>query len=80
MNILKKNTIIPFAMTWVDLEGFMLSEIRLTKKGKYYMIPLICESKNTIQMNLRNRTRLTDMENKLLIYENRGPTIQHREL
>lgn len=40
MNILKKNKIFPFATTWVDLEGFMLSEIRLTKKDKYYMIPV----------------------------------------
>ena len=53
MNILKKNTIIPFAMTWVDLEGFMLSEIRLTKKGKYYMIPLISE----IHFILERKTR-----------------------
>ena len=43
MNILKKNKIFPFATTWVDLEGFMLSEIRLTKKDKYYMISIISQ-------------------------------------
>lgn len=53
MNILKKNKIFPFATTWVDLEGFMLSEIRLTKKDTYYMIPLISQ----IHFILEKKTR-----------------------
>ena len=53
MNILKKNTIFPFATTWVDLEGFMLSEVRLTKKDKYCMIPLISQ----IHFILEKKTR-----------------------
>ena len=32
----------PFAATWMDLEGIMLSEIRETEKDKYCMISLIC--------------------------------------
>ena len=39
---IKKNEIIPFAATGVDLEGFMLSEISQTEKDKYYRIALIC--------------------------------------
>jgi len=31
----KKNDILPFATTWMDLEGIMLSEISLTEKDKY---------------------------------------------
>ena len=38
----KKNGILPFATTWVDLEGIMLSEISQMDKAKYYMISLIC--------------------------------------
>ena len=34
--------ILPFAATWMDLEGIMLSEISQTEKDKYCMISLIC--------------------------------------
>ena len=34
----KKNDILPFAATWMDLEGIMLSEISQTEKDKYCMI------------------------------------------
>ena len=40
---IKKNKILPFATTWMDLEGIMLSEICQTEKDKYHMISLICE-------------------------------------
>ena len=39
---IKKNEILPFAATWMDLEGLMLSEISQTEKDKYRMISLIC--------------------------------------
>ena len=38
----KKNEIFPFAATWMDLEGIMLSEISQTEKDKYHMISLVC--------------------------------------
>ena len=37
---IKKNEIMPFAATWVDLENMILSEISQTEKDKYYMISL----------------------------------------
>ena len=40
---IKKNDILPFATTWMDLEGIMLSEIIYIEKDKYCMISLICE-------------------------------------
>ena len=43
----KKNEIIPFSATQMDLEGIMLTEIRQTEKDKYCMISLICESKKS---------------------------------
>ena len=38
----KKNEIVPFATTWMDLKGIMLSKINQTGKDKYLMILLIC--------------------------------------
>ena len=35
---IKKNEILPFAATWMDLGGIMLTEISQTEKDKYYMI------------------------------------------
>ena len=39
---IKKNKILPFAATWMDLEGIMLNEISQTEKDKYHMISLLC--------------------------------------
>ena len=39
---IKKNEIMPFAATWMDLEIIILSEESQTEKDKYHMIPLIC--------------------------------------
>ena len=39
---IKKNEIIPFAATWMDLEIIILSEVSQTEKDKYHMISLIC--------------------------------------
>ena len=40
---IKKNEILPFATTWMELEGIMLSEISQMKKDKYCMISFVCE-------------------------------------
>ena len=39
---IKKNEIMPFAATWMDLEIIILSEASQTEKDKYHMISLIC--------------------------------------
>ena len=39
---MKKNEIMPFAATWMDLEITILSEVSQTEKDKYHMILLIC--------------------------------------
>ena len=39
---IKKNKIMPFATTWMDLEIIMLTEINQKEKDISYMISLMC--------------------------------------
>lgn len=38
---IKKKENLPFATTWLDREGMMLSEISQTEKDKYFMVLLV---------------------------------------
>ena len=39
---MREKDIVPFVMTWMEIEGVMLSEINQTKKNTYCMISLTC--------------------------------------
>ena len=39
---IKKNKIMPFAATQMDLEIVILSEVSQTQKDKYHVISIIC--------------------------------------
>ena len=40
---IRKNEIMPFVATWMDLEMITLSDVSQIEKDKYHMIPFICE-------------------------------------
>ena len=46
---IKKNRIIPFAATWMDLEIIILSK---PDRQKHHRLLFICEISNMIQMSL----------------------------
>ena len=39
---IRKDEILPFTLTWMELEGIMLSEISQAEKDNYHMVSLIC--------------------------------------
>ena len=39
---IRKDEYLPFALTWMELEGIMLSEISQSEKDNYHMASLIC--------------------------------------
>ena len=49
---IKKNELMPFAATWMQLEIIRLGEVSQKEKDKYHTISLPCGIKNTAQMNL----------------------------
>ena len=40
-SVIKKDDIMPFAATWMELENLILSEMSQKDKDKYHMISLI---------------------------------------
>jgi len=81
-SVIKKNEIMPFAATWIDLEMIRLSEISQTEKDKYYIISLTCGIQNMTQRNLstkqkQSQTQGTDQQIQTIIYrmdKQQGPT------
>ena len=56
---IKKNEIMPFAATLMDLEIIILSEVSQTEKDKYHMMSYVWNLKKMIQMNLFTKQKWT---------------------
>ena len=61
---MKKNKIMSFAATCMDLEIAILSEVSQKEKDTAYIQDL---KNDTNELNLQNRNRLTDVENKCMV-------------
>ena len=65
---IKKNEIMPFATTWLDLEIIILCEVSQTEKDKYHMISLRCGMERNDTNKLIYETGIaSDLENKLMV-------------
>ena len=53
---IKKNEMMSFAATWMDLEIIILSKISQKEKDKYHMISLTCEIYNAKQIYKHSKT------------------------
>ena len=42
LHTIKKNEVMPFSATWMDLDIIILREVSQTEKDKDHMISLIC--------------------------------------
>ena len=49
----RKDEYLPFASTWMELEGVMLSEASQAKKDNYHKVSLICGIKGIAWRKLR---------------------------
>ena len=58
---MKKNRIMPFAVTWMDLEIIVLSEVSQTKKQVSYDIIYMCNLVKMIQKNLYIKQKQTQI-------------------
>ena len=58
---MKKNEIMSFATTWVNLDTDLLSEVSQKEKVKYSRISLICQVQKMIQMNLFTKQKQTQI-------------------
>ena len=60
---IKENENLPFATTWMNLEGIMLTEISQTEKDKYYVLSHIWNLKKKKKNEYKKTDTNSDTEN-----------------
>ena len=68
----EKKEPLPFVTAWMELESIMQSEVSQMVKDKYYVISPISGTQSTKQTNEQNRTRDTEIKNKLTVTRGGG--------
>ena len=68
---IKKNKIMPFSTTWMQLEIIIYRKASQKEKAKYHMLSLLCGIWQKWSY-LQNRSRLTDTESTLGVAERGG--------
>jgi len=69
---IKKNQILPFATTWVDLEGIMLSEINQRKTNTLWFHPYVeFKKQNRQKRDQEKKKTQLNTENKLVFAKGR---------
>ena len=69
---IKKNEIMPFAATWMDLESVILGEVKSDREQKtLYDIPYVWDLRRN-DTNELTKQRLTDLENELMVARGKG--------
>ena len=63
---IKKDDIMPFAATWMELENLILSEMSQKDKDKYHMISLITGIYYPAQMNISSEKKSMDLGKRLV--------------
>ena len=66
---MEKNEIMPFAAIWMQLEIIIPRGVSQKEKGKYHMISYVESIIWNKWTYLQKRTRLTDIENRLVVAE-----------
>ena len=75
---IKKNEILPFGTTWMDLEDIILSEISQRKTSTIWF-HLYVESEKQNKTNEQNRNRPIDTGNKLMVAKEEGGGVGGRK-
>ena len=66
----------PFAVTWMELETLILSEVSQKEKDKYCMISLISGIDYTTYMNLSTEKKIMDLEKRLMVAKGKGERVR----
>jgi len=54
----RKDEYLPFTLTWVELEGIMLSEISQSEKDNFHMVSLMWNIRNSAEDNTEREGKL----------------------